>query len=161
MPQFTNHDTEYPFPTGGVPKTTRVAEAMHTYPAVGNIQFGPHNISTGGFFPQDSRVSPNFVDGATVPQETMDIITTMLKSTPEKKKHSHYFKNVSHLHTIDVYRVLSLFGVTDPNIAHATKKLLVAGGRGAGKDIDKDVSEAIDSLVRWQEMKKEDSRAKV
>lgn len=71
-------------------------------------------------------------------------------------KHGHYFKDVSKLQTVDVYRVLRLFSVTDPCIAHAVKKLLVAGGRGAGKTIEKDVTEAIDSLTRWQEMQLED-----
>ncbi|CAB4194451.1 hypothetical protein UFOVP1254_66 [uncultured Caudovirales phage] len=72
------------------------------------------------------------------------------------RKHGHYFKDVSKLHEIDVYRVLKLFNVTDPAISHAVKKLLVAGGRGAGKDVQKDVQEAIDTLVRWQEMQQED-----
>ncbi len=72
-------------------------------------------------------------------------------------KHPHYFKPVAGLTHVDVYRVLSLFGVTDPCIQHAIKKLLVAGGRGAGKDISTDVQEAIDSLARWQEMRAEES----
>lgn len=73
-------------------------------------------------------------------------------------KHSHYYKDVRHFETVDVYRVLSLFNVIDPCIQHAVKKLLVAGGRGAGKAINKDVQEAIDSLTRWQEMRTEDKR---
>lgn len=73
-------------------------------------------------------------------------------------KHPHYHKDVRHLQTIDVYRVLHLFNVTDPCIQHAVKKLLVAGGRGAGKDIAKDIQEAIDSLQRWQEMRAEDQQ---
>lgn len=73
-------------------------------------------------------------------------------------KHPHYFKGVRHLETIDVYRVLALFNVTDPCIQHAVKKLLVAGGRGAGKDINKDIQEAIDSLNRFQEMRQEDQQ---
>lgn len=71
------------------------------------------------------------------------------------KKHSHYFKDVSNLLELDVYRVLKLFDVTDPCIQHAVKKLLCAGGRGV-KDVDKDVHEAIDSLLRYEEMRKED-----
>ena len=74
-----------------------------------------------------------------------------------KEKHSHYYKNVAHLKDIDAYRVLERFGVTDPSIQHAVKKLLVAGGRGAGKDQDQDVQEAIDSLHRFQEMRIEDA----
>lgn len=71
------------------------------------------------------------------------------------RKHNHYFKDVSNLSHVDVYRVLALFNVTDPCIQHAVKKLLVAGGRGAGKDIHKDIAEAIDTLQRWQEMREE------
>jgi hypothetical protein len=71
------------------------------------------------------------------------------------RKHSHYFKDVSSLQTVDVYRVLQLFAVTDHAIGHAAKKLLLAGQRGA-KDQAKDVQEAIDTLTRWQEMRAEE-----
>jgi hypothetical protein len=74
-----------------------------------------------------------------------------------RAKHSHYHKPVGHLDYIDVYRVLSLFNVTDPCLQHAVKKLLVAGGRGGGKDITRDIQEAIDTLARWQEMRAEDA----
>lgn len=78
---------------------------------------------------------------------------------PRLLKHAHYFRRVAGLQHIDVYRVLDLFGVTDPALAHAVKKLLVAGGRGAkaaaGWDASKDVQEAIDTLERWQAMQEE------
>lgn len=77
--------------------------------------------------------------------------------TATKTKHNHYFKDVTAFDVVDVYRVLQLFNVTDPCIQHAVKKLLVAGGRGAGKDIRKDVSEAIDSLARFLEMRDEET----
>jgi len=70
-------------------------------------------------------------------------------------KYNHYFKNTVHLNAVDVYRVLSLYGVTDPCLQHAIKKLLCAGDRGA-KDIEQDVQEAIDALGRWQDMCRED-----
>lgn len=73
-----------------------------------------------------------------------------------ERKHNHYFKDVSRLDVIDVYRVLALFNVTDAALSHAIKKILVAGGRGAGKDITTDIQEAIDTLVRWQAMREED-----
>lgn len=73
-----------------------------------------------------------------------------------QERHPHYYKNVRHLSDIDAYRVLERFGVTDPSLQHAVKKLLVAGGRGAGKTQDQDVQEAIDSLTRFQEMRIED-----
>jgi hypothetical protein len=75
---------------------------------------------------------------------------------PAKRKHSHYFKPCPFAY-VDVYRVLELFKVTDQALGHAIKKLLVAGGRGAGKDIRQDVQEAIDTLTRWQEMRVEDN----
>lgn len=73
------------------------------------------------------------------------------------KAHSHYYKDVSTLDFIDVYRVLHLFNVADPCLQHAIKKLLVAGGRGAGKDITRDVREAQDCLARFLEMRDEES----
>lgn len=72
-----------------------------------------------------------------------------------KEFHSHYYKDVTGLKIIDVYRVLSLFGVTNPCIQHATKKLLVTGARGH-KDAYRDVQDAIDTLERWKEMHSED-----
>lgn len=73
------------------------------------------------------------------------------------RKHNHYFKSVAGLTHIDVYRVLALFAVTDQALGHAIKKLLVAGGRGAGKDFRKDVQEAVDTLQRRLEMLDEDA----
>lgn len=73
------------------------------------------------------------------------------------RKHAHYYKDVRHLEYIDVYRVLDLFEVADPCIAHAVKKLLVAGKRGGGKDMDRDVQEAIDTLERYKEMRREEN----
>jgi len=70
-------------------------------------------------------------------------------------KYPHYFKSVSHLETVDVYRVLSLFQVNDACIQHAIKKLLCAGDRG-DKSMIKDITEARDSLNRHLEMLQED-----
>lgn len=72
------------------------------------------------------------------------------------RKHAHYFRSVSHLDEIDIYRFLDLFGVTDQALGHAIKKLVAPGGRGAGKDFRKDVQEAIDTLQRRLEMLDED-----
>lgn len=78
------------------------------------------------------------------------------ESEPSPRKHAHYFRDVSHLREIDVYRVLELFGVTDPCLQHAIKKLLAPGLRGA-KPKGTDVLEAVDTLQRWLEMRVEDS----
>jgi hypothetical protein len=73
------------------------------------------------------------------------------------RKHSHYFRDVSKLTMIDVYRVCDLFGVDDPSGAtqHAIKKLLLPGKRGA-KDAEKDLREAIDTLNRKLQMIREE-----
>ena len=76
---------------------------------------------------------------------------------PKSRKHDHYFKDVKGMEYIDVYRVLDLFEVADPCIAHAVKKLLVSGNRGGGKDMDRDIQEAIDSLERYKEMRREEN----
>ena len=72
-----------------------------------------------------------------------------------EQNHDHYFKDVTHLKTIDVYRVLDLFNVSNPCVQHAVKKLLCSGQRGV-KDTRQDVQEAITSLVRCLEMQTED-----
>lgn len=73
----------------------------------------------------------------------------------EPRKFGHYFKPCP-FGAVDVYRVLLLFGVTDPCLQHAAKKVLCAGGRGA-KDAGKDIAEAIATLQRWQEMRREEA----
>ena len=74
----------------------------------------------------------------------------------EQPKYGHYFKDVSHLKKIDVYRVIDLWEITDPALQHALKKVLAAGKRGAKNQLQ-DVAEAIDSLVRFQDMQVENS----
>ncbi len=70
------------------------------------------------------------------------------------RQYNHYFRPCPY-DAVDIYRILEIFQVTDPCLQHAIKKLVVAGGRGT-KRIDQDVQEAIDSLKRWQEMRKEE-----
>ena len=70
----------------------------------------------------------------------------------------HYFKDVSHLTEVDVYRVCQLFDVNDPSGAkhHAIKKLLVSGNRGA-KDNIQDIVEARNTLNRLITLMEEDT----
>jgi len=70
-------------------------------------------------------------------------------------KYSHYFKDVRHLTHIDVYRILDLYDVQRGSVAHALKKLLCAGGRGA-KNYTQDIIEARDALNRELQMLDED-----
>lgn len=57
---------------------------------------------------------------------------------------------------LDVYRILKPYGITDPAIAHAVKKLLRFGA-GQHKNRATDIAEAIQSLQRWQAMEDEDA----
>ncbi len=79
----------------------------------------------------------------------------------QTKPHAHYYKDVRHLEFVDVYRILKLFGVDDPCLQHAVKKLLVAGGRGGKKDVRRDLREAVDSINRALAMLDEDDLAPV
>jgi len=72
-----------------------------------------------------------------------------------ENNYPHYYRDVSHLKNVDVYRVLTLFKVVDPCLQHAIKKLLCAGDRG-DKGMIKDITEARDSLNRHLEMLQED-----
>ena len=73
-----------------------------------------------------------------------------------KENHNHYFKPCPY-NTLDVYRVISIFGVSDPCIQHALKKLLCSGVRGH-KDQSKDIQDVIDTLERWKQMREEDDK---
>lgn len=56
--------------------------------------------------------------------------------------------------TVDVYRVLDAFLVTDPAIQHALKKMLCTGLRGH-KDYLTDLNDAIESLEKAVELRKQ------
>lgn len=61
-----------------------------------------------------------------------------------------YYDNFFDGKKIDVYRVLKIFGITEPAQQHAIKKLLRAGK--SIKTTEQDIDEAIDCLKRWKEM---------
>ena len=93
------------------------------------------------------------------------VVTNYLMSLQSKASkqnnaelYPHYFKDVSHLTEVDVYRVCQLFGVNDPSGAkhHAIKKLLVSGNRGT-KDNLQDVIEARNTLNRLITLMEEDA----
>jgi hypothetical protein len=81
----------------------------------------------------------------------------MTQEADTRANFPHYHKSVAHLEYVDVYRVLDLFGVTNPAIQHAVKKLLVPGRRGS-KDIQKDLREAVVSINRALQMIAEDEQ---
>ena len=71
------------------------------------------------------------------------------------KNHEHYFRDVSHLDKIDVYRFLDLFDVTCPVAQHIIKKAMAAGKRGHKSDVT-DWENIRDSALRKLEMMGED-----
>lgn len=73
---------------------------------------------------------------------------------PETVRKNPYIIDVSGLDKMDIYSVLILYGVKDPEIAHAVKKLLVPGGRGV-KGKKQDIEEAVKSLERWLELEEQ------
>ena len=73
-------------------------------------------------------------------------------------KHSHYKKDISHLDTLDIYRVTELFNPHSCG-AHIAKKALCSGQRGH-KDLLTDIQDIIDTAERWKEMLIEDEKAK-
>lgn len=81
------------------------------------------------------------------------------------KAHSHYFRDVTRLTHVDVYRIHDLYqlGQVDNSGAlhHASKKLLLAGQRGAGKSLYQDIKESRDTLNRKLAMLDEDIMALV
>jgi len=73
--------------------------------------------------------------------------------TKTKDDHKHYKYKCGDI-KLDPYRILEIYGITHPAHQHAIKKLLRAGN--SVKDLDRDIKESIDTLVRWQEMRNED-----
>ena len=151
-----DRNDSYQVPTGIVPRMT--SSYLETQNA--KVQTPPDIIDTLDISHKIGLTNWTSDTPLIVPYPETFSISPATNKIPEPKisrpEHNHYFKDVQHLKTIDVYRVIELFEVSDPCIQHAIKKLLVAGGRGAGKSLDKDVKEAIDSLKRYQEMRQED-----
>lgn len=102
-----------------------------------------------------------------IPSDEIDLtpskfaeLSLKLKGIPKRgtdSRYDEYFKDVSGLNRIDVYRVHKLFNVQDEPLCHASKKILLAGNRTGQKSIIKDIQEAIDSLERFLEMCQEDN----
>lgn len=72
---------------------------------------------------------------------------TEARVTPE-----YYDKRLPDGSKLDVYAICDLYGVCDPAIFHAIKKLLRAGKGSGGKSKTQDVQEAKDSLTRYLEI---------
>lgn len=69
-----------------------------------------------------------------------------------------YARDVSRIRTLDPYRLQELYKM-HLCAEHVVKKLLVAGEREGGKDLDHDISDCIRTLQRWQAMRAEDAES--
>ena len=74
----------------------------------------------------------------------------------QNNNNNPYIVDISKYNKLDIYRILKLYGVSDPCLQHAIKKLLCAGKRGV-KNQTQDINEAILSLKRLLEMQGEDN----
>jgi hypothetical protein len=139
-----------------------IAELKKAYENGAVIEYLPNDISCARW----AEMTAPFWDVELFTYRIKPTVTNIKIKTPVEQfidessanlPHSHYFKDVSKLQKIDIYRVLDLYNVTESPIAHAAKKILVSGGRGS-KDQYKDIREAIDSLERWCDMYIEDKQ---
>lgn len=117
---------------------------------VGNINFNNNNDNVDWREKYDWSVK--------IDKAQPNAFTNEFNVNNTMKKHSHYYKDVSHLNEIDVYRVIELFGVVDPCLQHSVKKLLVTGGRDGNKSKEQDVKDVIASCNRWLEMQAENKK---
>ena len=62
-----------------------------------------------------------------------------------------YFIDVRDQEKIDIYYILTAYGVTNPAVFHAVKKCLMAGRRGY-KNKTQDLREAVEALQRGIEL---------
>ena len=83
-------------------------------------------------------------------------ISSIESSMPMHELYPAYYRDVSKLESVDFYRLAELFGITDANVAHAFKKLLLAGDRTGNKSFKEDIKEARDTLTRRLDMWDED-----
>jgi hypothetical protein len=101
-------------------------------------------------WPTDERINNIGHNGATgehYMKEVEDYVAAIEEKLQEEPKSKYHKKLIHHGVTVDVYDVLYAYGVENPAIAHAIKKMLMAGQRGY-KDFNQDIQEAIDSLQR-------------
>jgi len=90
--------------------------------------------------------------------ESLFDVPSMTEQHDPRSKYTKHIIGLDGVATIvDVYRVQVAFGITDPEILHAHKKLSMAGARGKGDKVQ-DVREAIISLEKWLERNEQEEQ---
>jgi hypothetical protein len=96
-----------------------------------------------------------FPDGPDHSEHGLDMVEQP-NSNSARDSGAHYRYNYRGV-KLDPYRIISVYGITNPAHQHALKKLLRAGR--SVKSERQDIREVIDSLSRWLEMIDEDALA--
>ena len=93
-----------------------------------------------------------YLNDTTVPGDLAKEQTTDPTDPAVTGAHYNYYYNGV---KVDLYRIFRLYGITDPALQHAIKKLFRLGRDGESTAVQ-DVQEAISSLRRFIEMEEED-----
>ena len=132
---------------GSEPRGSRKAGDYNWRHGYGNGEIVAYRIA------ESDHEEPLKVDSSELYEKAISSIET---STPMHELYPAYYRGVSKLESVDFYRLAELFGITDANVAHAFKKLLLAGDRTGNKSFKEDIKEARDTLTRRLDMWAED-----
>jgi len=138
---YTGTDSEGFYPIYIDTRTDRVicAGDVSSNTPEGAIDIGRGLLNDLGLGPKVSQYAPKELKPTTHVLHTPGKYDRFIKTRGEKERF------------VDVYDVLVAFDVTDPAVAHAVKKCLAPGQRGA-KSREQDIKEAIASLERALEL---------
>lgn len=143
--------------------TVRILWQRHTHPE--ELPFIDDKPSLNDQYAEIERVRQSEkvlkeILGSDLPEFDFAESDAWIESNVEQDnvKHSHYKKDISHLDTLDIYRITELFNPHSCG-AHIAKKALCSGQRGH-KDLLTDIQDIIDTAERWKEMLIEDEKTK-
>lgn len=129
---------------------------MNKYQRKITAKFSPHEYGSFVIIDPDHRIQPVWEKSNNPACDIAGCIESLERNNISSKDYSiHECVNVNGKASviIDIYDVLTAYEVTNPATAHAIKKLLMPGQRGAKSKIQ-DIDEAIASLFRAIELER-------
>lgn len=102
-------------------------------------------------------------DGVPIPTETpeekemLDAVRKIETAVVNNDVGAHYRYQYNGIN-LDPYRIIKVYGITEPAAQHALKKILCAGKRGHNTVIQ-DIDDVINAMNRWKEMILEDNKS--